>query len=83
MTPLNTIRLSITKRKQGLLAKIVEHLDGELMKAENGGPGMPGEVVVQPTPRGAPEDMPQEPAPAPTAGLMDSGAWMKKQKWYP
>ena len=56
------------EKKTGPLGKVLFHLEGELMKAENGGPGMPGETVVRPTPLG-PEDMPQEPAPVPNGGV--------------
>lgn len=55
-------------KKSGPLAKIVEHLDGELLKAENGGPGLPGEVVVQPEPIVAPQTPQPLPGPAPQGG---------------
>lgn len=58
-------------KKTGPLGKIVSHLDGELQKAENGGPGLPGEVVVQPKPildGEAPQQAPPAPAPAPEGG---------------
>ena len=62
----------IDYEKQGLLEKYCFTLK-ELMKAENGGPGMPGETVVRPTPLG-PEDMPQENLlQSPTAGLSNVG----------
>ena len=35
-------------RKNGPLSELVESLDYELQKAENGGPGLPGESVVTP-----------------------------------
>ena len=45
--------------------KVLFHLEGELLKVENGGPGLPGETVVSPRPLPV-EDEPV-PAPVPEA----------------
>ena len=56
------------EKKTGPLGKVLHHLEGELLKAENGGPGMPGETVVRPTPLEG-DEASQAPAPQPNGGV--------------
>lgn len=43
-------------RKRGPLTQLVDQVDGQLKKAENGGPGLPGETVIRATSEQTPED---------------------------
>jgi general secretion pathway protein D len=59
------------EKKKGPLGQVLFHLESELLKAENGGPGMPGEIVVSPTPIIEEPETPQLPD---TTPLPDNGA---------